>query len=53
MRFLLIYEIERRNNDRYQTDEGEENVESANENECENSGGVVEVIETSNVSLNE
>ncbi|UJR08524.1 hypothetical protein I4U23_012787 [Adineta vaga] len=41
---------ERKNNEqRYQTFQGEENVESTSSNECEHSGGPIEVIETSNV----
>jgi hypothetical protein len=44
-----IFCLERENNEyRYQTAEGEENVDSTDENE--NSGGAIEVIETSNVS---
>jgi hypothetical protein len=35
---------------RYQTFEGEENVESTSGNEAEHSGAAIEVIETSNVS---
>lgn len=36
---------------RYQTAEGEENIEGTSENENELSGAAIEVIETSNVSL--
>lgn len=39
------------NDDRYQTAEGEENVEATGANDLEQSDGLVEVIETSNVTL--
>lgn len=38
------------NDDRYQTAEGEENVEATGANDLEQSDGLVEVIETSNVT---
>lgn len=45
------FDLEREANEyRYQTAEGEENVESTNEDEVEHSGALIEVIETSNVS---
>lgn len=39
------------NDDRYQTAEGEENVEATGADDLEQSDGLVEVIETSNVTL--